>query len=856
MAPVTITAPRPVYAAALAAALDATTVTAGPDGPSRLRVGPDVAPAQVGALLQRLAPMAVEAVADASVTGLVLDVGSVARVTGGVRVVAPPAWRTRSLLAGLHIERDPAERGPGEPCSFLEAASGAARGTPAAHLLAAVVGMPDWAAGQDAQGLRLTAGATGCAALTPPLKLNLHGYASSETTHRRLHAALRREGWALELLPGDGGPPRRVAVRLPADLLEIPGRGLLRSLAAHVIGVEPSSLEPHPDVSVDVYLPRVQEATKTPTLRRVVIRTDDPQGAEPHAAALRALGIPTVDVTTGLAFEGGFRVQYHPQFSGSGLLRDLQRVVSQARAEADVHGQHALNAYKIEAAPLQDTAEIDLPMRAAREGQLLRNLLAGIGGYHVHVAGAARPREFVAGVERALRAGGPRVRVSELGTSRGDPRITVGAAPLEVGQHVARLVEELCGVQLDVRRSFSPTDDDIWIVLPAGTRLRSSAPIAAARVLRRDARPFVELSERAVRVGERVLERRSAPHPFAPSLARFAHTCIDAPTAALLDHLATSVRLREPVLLEGPTAAGKTSTVLLLAALLGQPVVRLNLSGQTDTGELIGRYAPREGGWAWQDGVLPRAMREGWWVLLDELNLAEPAVAERLNPALERDASLVLTEGDGARFGPGGVPVAPGFLVIATMNPADGAYGGRNALSPALRDRFVAQRSCALPGEREHLALLRQHVHGDPPHVTVRGVEWAGTVLPVAGERGNDALRATAGIDTLLRALAQFHASVDAASRAEDDAQRLGAARREGYTVSRRALLAALDFLADGLGAGVPLPETVEEAVARYYLARSASPEDEAALLALARAAGLYPGGSDEATVEPEREAG
>ena len=41
--------------------------------------------------------------------------------------------------------------------------------------------------------------------------------------------------------------------------------------------------------------------------------------------------------------------------------------------------------------------------------------------------------------------------------------------------------------------------------------------------------------------------------------------------------------------------------------------VRLNLNGQTDTGELVGRYVPAEaGGWRFAEGLVPRAMRNGF----------------------------------------------------------------------------------------------------------------------------------------------------------------------------------------------------------------------------------------------------
>ena len=56
--------------------------------------------------------------------------------------------------------------------------------------------------------------------------------------------------------------------------------------------------------------------------------------------------------------------------------------------------------------------------------------------------------------------------------------------------------------------------------------------------------------------------------------------------------VAVGVRHGLPVALEGETAASKTRAILWVAGLIGQPVVRLNLHGQSDTGELIGRYVP------------------------------------------------------------------------------------------------------------------------------------------------------------------------------------------------------------------------------------------------------------------------
>ena len=74
------------------------------------------------------------------------------------------------------------------------------------------------------------------------------------------------------------------------------------------------------------------------------------------------------------------------------------------------------------------------------------------------------------------------------------------------------------------------------------------------------------------------------------------------------------------------------------------------LSGnfESDTGELVGRFVPaaeRQAAapWRFREGLIPEAMRRGHWVVLDELNLAEPQVLERLNPVLEQPPTLVLS---------------------------------------------------------------------------------------------------------------------------------------------------------------------------------------------------------------------
>jgi midasin len=74
-------------------------------------------------------------------------------------------------------------------------------------------------------------------------------------------------------------------------------------------------------------------------------------------------------------------------------------------------------------------------------------------------------------------------------------------------------------------------------------------------------------------------------------------------------------------------------------------------------------------------------MKKGQWLLLDEMNLAEPQILERINSLLDDDRNIVLREHDGEIVVP-----HPDFRLFATMNPVE--YQGRKAMSPAFMNRW------------------------------------------------------------------------------------------------------------------------------------------------------------------------
>lgn len=151
-----------------------------------------------------------------------------------------------------------------------------------------------------------------------------------------------------------------------------------------------------------------------------------------------------------------------------------------------------------------------------------------------------------------------------------------------------------------------------------------------------------------------------------------------------LRHLARSAVIgKYPVLLQGPTSAGKTSLIGYLAARIGQKCVRINNHEHTDIQEYLGSYvSDANGKLAFKEGVLVEAVRNGWWIILDELNLAPSEVLEALNRLLDDNRELFLPETQET------VTPHPKFMLFATQNPP-GLYGGRKVLSRAFRNRFL-----------------------------------------------------------------------------------------------------------------------------------------------------------------------
>ncbi|TVR62688.1 MAG: hypothetical protein EA420_09005 [Candidatus Competibacteraceae bacterium] len=597
----------------------------------------------------------------------------------------------------------------------------------------------------------------------------------------------------------------------------------------------------------------------------VIVRTDEPASCADFVAELRANGYRVIEepIASVAQAQSGFAIAWGSAARSARHQMQIKHLslALDKKIRAPFSLKHQQDA---DSGP---NVHIHLPFALAASGRL--DHLAGKGfDLRIHFFKSKDGWEELIAALRAMGFNQTEVREGfepDLPSS-GNNHLEFGGAPLRLVEYIQSLVQKEGIPDLILDKRWPDMDNDLWVFLREHPKMVEASSVATQGAIQGTNRwttddaaatlaasdlwvepedwnavvPLRLVDGSTVTLGEWALPRRSdvpAACPWAPDPPADGY-CLDAPTLATLEFLAGAVALREPALLEGYTATSKTSAVLYLAALLGQPVLRLNLNGMTDTQELIGKPWPAEGGgWRWQDGAAPIALREGYWLLLDEVNLAPPQILERLNSLLERQPTLMMSEHDGRRIA--GTAAHPAFRVFATMNPAE--FSGRNLLSPAWRDRFLAYRHCPVAGEREYWELLTYLIYGEQPAVRWRQawVQAEASASPPFAD-----LRALPQLRWRLRNWARFHASMTHLT-GQDGARsaQLAVRRKEKPVFSRRGLGAALGYLQRCIQdnpAWTAAPEALfARLLERYYLSRMASAEDRDTVRQLAVATEL-----------------
>jgi cobaltochelatase CobS len=194
----------------------------------------------------------------------------------------------------------------------------------------------------------------------------------------------------------------------------------------------------------------------------------------------------------------------------------------------------------------------------------------------------------------------------------------------------------------------------------------------------------------------------------------------------------------DALLLTGPTGAGKTSLIRQVAARLYWPVQEVTCHGRMEFADLLGGFQLMQGETRFVHGPLAIAARGGHLLIVNEIDLMDPAELAGLNDIVE-GAPLVIAQN-------GGEVIRPHrkFRVIATGNSAGagdstGLYQGVLRQNLAFLDRFRVLQ-VHYPDPESELSLLDQLVPDLPTEIARKLIVVANEVRRLfLGESGSGA---------------------------------------------------------------------------------------------------------------------
>jgi cobaltochelatase CobS len=208
----------------------------------------------------------------------------------------------------------------------------------------------------------------------------------------------------------------------------------------------------------------------------------------------------------------------------------------------------------------------------------------------------------------------------------------------------------------------------------------------------------------------------------------------------------------DPLYVFGPTGSGKTSLIKQLAARLNYPVFEVTGHSRLEFPDLVGHLSVRDGNMEFQYGPLALALRFGGLLLLNEVDLLEPATATGLNGILDGEP-LCIPENGGELIRP-----HPMFRFAATANTNGGSdetglYQGTLRQNLAFLDRFWLCE-VGYPAKNAEETLLARHAPKLPDTIRRKMVEYAGEIRKLfMGEAGatGSSIEVTFSTRTLLR---------------------------------------------------------------------------------------------------------
>ncbi len=155
------------------------------------------------------------------------------------------------------------------------------------------------------------------------------------------------------------------------------------------------------------------------------------------------------------------------------------------------------------------------------------------------------------------------------------------------------------------------------------------------------------------------------------------------------------------LLIQGPKGTGKSELIKAFAQDSGLPYWSIIGQEGIRADELLGHYELKEGTSRWVGGIIPRAVRCGGILHIDEPNVIEPAILMRLDELLDNKRQLNMEDLNGEI-----VKGHPDLFIVFTMNPP--TYEGVKDLPDPIKSRLTKRYYLGYPPKWIEMQILKR----------------------------------------------------------------------------------------------------------------------------------------------------